>query len=108
MNRVASTKTKAFFDELDEEGTFYYPLTGLRNLDNYAFSSWKKLKWFKDNLSKVNNNFAHLFSGVSGGVEKIDITLLGKDYSAVPGIQMFGAGGASTFSKRIFHLNFRF
>lgn len=106
MNRVASTKTKAFFDDLDENNDFSYPLTGLRNLGNSAFSGWRKLNWFKDNLSKVNNNFSHLFSGVSGGVAKLDITLLGNDYVAVPGIQIWGEGGASTFKKRVWHLKF--
>ena len=99
MNRVEASKSKNYYNDLDENDDFSYPLTGLRNLTNSAFGGWTRLKWFKDSLSKVNN-VAHLFSYVSGGVEKMDITLLGTSYGAVPGIQMTGNGGAWTYKKR--------
>lgn len=107
MNSIVPTKsTKGFFDDVDEDGVFHYPLINLTRLYDYAFSGWHKLKWFKDSLSTVTNNFTHLFSGVNGGVEKLNLELKGSSYTAVPGIQMRGSGGTYTYAKRIFELKF--
>lgn len=106
MVRVCPVKSnKSFYDDLDEKGAFLYPLLNITSLDSYAFSNWTKLKYFKQDFPKFKAYCSHLFSGVNGGVEELYLTLNGTYYSAVPGIQMRGAGGIG-YPIRNFELKF--
>lgn len=109
MARVCPAKPAkpySFYDDLDENGAFNYPLLNITQLGSHPFSGWTKLKIFKQEFPKFTGNSDHMFSYVTGGVEELHLTLKGNSYIAVPGIQMRGDNSTGIYVKRIFELKF--